>query len=660
MQKKKLHLSKRYNSAFFKYTNQQVFDRREKLFLENKKGKKRNNKKYLETSRNGYTNLKQKLFNEKNIFQYLKTLQLLNSNDNDNNNNGFFQTITNFNEINKKYTIKNKENSIKKNNLQNLFNLTETNIIKQKKRLYNNNSTKNNLTINFQKFFNIKDEKNYSRNKQKLIINDYNYKGIKELLLIKKEKELNDVKNNEDKEKSDGIKTLKLFQFNCLKEGSREYIKKTNNYNTINYSYNTKKERIIRLEEIYNNNNGYYKYSYNSLLNSKKLFNKFMNQISEYLKFLSMKIKKEILENSKLINEILNLKNEIEVVGSKIKKTELEKNNIIRWLYFQIQLKEKKLNLPDYYKVILEYNNINNRNFQKQSIRKKKVMGINYNDLKKNNDVNNEDDNVINNFVELNGINIKIEEYKKIKAYKNKLIYETPELFNEALLNLENNILKLIKYQDSLRENILFLKKEFYKVENEKNTLENYINNKLKNNESELNKIKTTLSGKTIFNNCFDNINKKKDSIIFIKIMNIYENLKTIEKNNKNKNKNKNILEKDIINILKYIEVKTDELINNVNSYNKDECKTSMKSFIFKIKLEIDKNHKKEKAELQKIKQRERYIKLYEEIEAKNNKIYTLPRKKLDISRIKSKQKKVKIIKKEKKEESNLDDFLHE
>ena len=35
-------------------------------------------------------------------------------------------------------------------------------------------------------------------------------------------------------------------------------------------------------------------------------------------------------------------------------KIELEKNKILRWVYFQIKLKEKKLILPNYYKLILE------------------------------------------------------------------------------------------------------------------------------------------------------------------------------------------------------------------------------------------------------------------------------------------------------------------
>ena len=55
-----------------------------------------------------------------------------------------------------------------------------------------------------------------------------------------------------------------------------------------------------------------------------------------------------------LEEEILKLKTEISIIETKILKVEHEKNMIIRWIFFQISLKEKKLILPIYYKYIIE------------------------------------------------------------------------------------------------------------------------------------------------------------------------------------------------------------------------------------------------------------------------------------------------------------------
>ena len=69
-----------------------------------------------------------------------------------------------------------------------------------------------------------------------------------------------------------------------------------------------------------------------------------------------LEIQKEIEKtlNINLEEEILKLKTEISIIETKILKVEHEKNMIIRWIFFQISLKEKKLILPIYYKYIIE------------------------------------------------------------------------------------------------------------------------------------------------------------------------------------------------------------------------------------------------------------------------------------------------------------------
>lgn len=670
MPKKKIEISKRNNSAFFKYSNQEVFERREKEFFKNKKEKNYTLHIYPFTSRNRYRNIKQKFIKEKNIIQYLKTLQSLNSEIQNISNKDYFQTIsynTKIDNLKKRIkTCKNKKNTYYNNNI---FNLTETGNIKKKSLLYNNNnSAKYYHTIASNKINNI----NYIKNKNIRTKNDYNYQDINQLLLTKKQKKLNDLKTNESQEKIDKIKDLKILQFNPVKEGFRDYIEKIRKYDLIQYSTKVKNERAIQLKEIYNNKIEFYKDTYNTLFKSKKLFErKFLIKISEYLKFLSIKIQKEIHENTKLINQIRKNKWEIEMINTKMKKLESEKANIIRWLYLQIQVKEKKLYLPDYYKHIIESNNrkkihllskTKNNNIKKEKEKKIFKNNINLKSSLFNNELNNEKINSDNNIIDLNGNRIDNEEYLRIRKYKNELIYKTPEQFNEALLNLENNNLKLINYKDNLKENIFFLKKEFNKTLKEKENLENYFNSKITNNESELKEIKSTMNINSKYNIYLETKKKNKMSILYSKVFFIYTNCKSID--NDTEDINENILkitpEEKIINLLRYIEIKVDRIINKINSYIKKERNISIKDFLLKIKLLIDKAHKNEKAQIQKLNQKEKYKKLCEKIEARNNKIYIIPKKKLDISKIKSKKNKIVEKKIEKKEEKNLQDFLQE
>jgi hypothetical protein len=48
------------------------------------------------------------------------------------------------------------------------------------------------------------------------------------------------------------------------------------------------------------------------------------------------------------------IKKEINQIETKIKKFEFEKNNIIKWIYFQILIKEKIYNLQYYYMTLIE------------------------------------------------------------------------------------------------------------------------------------------------------------------------------------------------------------------------------------------------------------------------------------------------------------------
>ena len=598
-------------------------------------------------------------------------------------------------------SIETKEEDININKNDNIFSLTLTNDGKKNKRLYNNNSSKyyhtmNNIFKTDKSDSNIifRNKKN-KENEKMTVINNYNYKDIKQLLIFKAEKERDDIKNNQKTKYNEKQIDFKNKKFFPLKEGFKKHIEKMHQNYLVDFSISVKKERSTRLEEVYNNQIEYYKETYDTLIDSKKLFEEqYLNKTVEYLKFLSIKIEKEKLINSNLLEEIMALKNEIENINTRIKKAEFDKSNIIRWLFLQIQLKEQKLSLPSYYRAVFEYNvfymgrpvlpvkkesNIVKKDFKLKTMKKMKVTFDN--EAVAENKMNKRENSQRNNTIDLNGTKVNIEEFERIKKYKEDLIYPTVDKFNEALINIENHNLKLIEYNDALRDQLFLYKKEYNKLKDEENKLDNSLTNKIRYKEDELILVKSIANGR-INNDITANLKKyylkedkktrsksknkqNKKSILHKKVLDIYNICKIFENNycdesEEMKDNKKKTIGEEIINMLKYIEFQVNEIIKKVYSYHSNNDKMPIKKFIFKIKFEIEKEHRKEKAELQKFLIREKNRKLYEEIESRNKKIYFLPRKKVDIS-ILNYQKKRKIrIKSENQDENDLEEFLGE
>ena len=724
MQEKNNNFSKRHNSALFKYSNQEVFDRRENQFISDKIKKNLYHTIHCKSKNNTHIhhrNLKQKFLNNKNILNYLKTLIIFDSNEIQ--KDSLFETISFHNELElDKMKSKRKLKSIKKihqklkslekkednntniNNNNNIFSLTLTSDSIKNKRLYNNNSSKYyNTMSNFFKTdksdSNIifRNKKN-KENEKMSVINNYNYKDIKQLLIFKAEKERDEIKNNIKTEYNEKLIYYKIKKYFPLKEGFKKHIEKLHQNYLIDFSTSVKKERSSRLEEVYNNQIEYYKETYTTLIDSKKLFEeKYLNKTVEYLKFLSIKIEKEKLINSNLLEEIMTLKNEIENINTRIIKAEYDKSNIIRWLFLQIQLKEQKLALPSYYRAVFEYNIYNmerhlsivppvkkESNFIKREFKvkpsKKYKVTFNENENVIENKVKRENSQRTN-IIDLNGTKINIEEFQRIRKYKADLIYPTVDKFNEALINIENHNLKLIEYNDALRNQLFLLKKEYNKLKDEENMLDSSLTNKIRYKEDELSLVKSIAKGRI---NCGITTNLKKyylkedkrtksknknkqnkNSILHKKVLDIYKICKIFvnnyfDENEEIKENKKKTNGEEIINMLKYIEFQVDELIKKVYSYHSSNDKMPIKKFIFKIKFEIEKEHRKEKAELQKLLIREKNKKLYEEIESRNKKIYFLPRKKIDISTLGYQKKKKIKIKSENEDGNDLEEFLGE
>ncbi len=199
-----------------------------------------------------------------------------------------------------------------------------------------------------------------------------------------------------------------------------------------------------------------------------------------------LEIQKEIEKtlNTNLEEEILKLKNEISIIETKILKVEHEKNMIIRWIFFQISLKEKKLILPIYYKYIIEeteenikkifdnpYNFKEDENIKiyertkqirKNSIRRtirKNTAGSFY-ENKSNTQKNEININIYKN--------ISFKEAQRIRNYKYQLCFSNPDELIDTIKKYENKNIKFIEYYNDLKNSIFQLKKEKEEIEKEK------------------------------------------------------------------------------------------------------------------------------------------------------------------------------------------------
>ena len=282
-------------------------------------------------------------------------------------------------------------------------------------------------------------------------------------------------------------------------------------------------------------------------------------------------------------------------------------------------------------------------------------------------------------------------EYLRIKEYKNNLIFKNAEEFHEGLLSIEKEDLRLIEYNDFLKEKIFWLKKELDKVIKEKNKNNNIFNSNLRTNLNELHHLKqrhSTLEStfkyleknKNInkYNNRSNNKikNKKRNKsanitykkaevkkadkkLLYLKINKIFNLCKLVKfKNQKDyeilDEKRKLLKNDEILYYFVYIEYSVNYLLTEMNKYlnNHKDGEKGLKKIIF----DIERSHRIKKAEEMKKHLREKYIKLEYEINKKNNKIYFLPYKKVkDVRKI----KKEKIIIEDKgNKQPDFEDFI--
>ena len=371
---------------------------------------------------------------------------------------------------------------------------------------------------------------------------------------------------------------------------------------------------------------------------------------------LSRQTEKEKIVNSNLLVDKISLMRQITKLQNNLSKLKEEKNTILKWIYLEIKIKEKKTDLPQYYQDIIE-----NKNNLDCIIKKYKLK-----------------DNILNE-----------KEYNRIKSYKNELIFKNIEQIYAIYENLEKKIFyDLNKKLDNIND-IKSLKNDLKscsmkKMENkedeknnddkndetpfeekEKEYLKELKNLKFKNNElnDEYSKI---AHYKILLNDnhkiSFYNFGYDKNSItkfekegeiskLFTIAMNLYEeeikaNFKSIV--NKIKWKYSVSEEKIILDILDYTEKVVNFLHEEKKYYNSDEkLKFKYKSVWDEIEKEAKNKKLIKQLELQEQLLTARKEKIQQRL---NNKIYYKPYRKVDFEfylreKNKNKAKKSKSVK---------------
>ena len=536
-------------------------------------------------------------------------------------------------------------------------------------------------------------------NKEKTKYKDYSF--------IKTEQNKNYWDRITSEEYAKNVLDAKLSQYD-KSVSYRDYLNKLNEQKIYNYTSRAKTERLRRLEEAYQSQVEFYKDSIISFQKSKKLLeNDFSNKITDYTKYISTKKEREKIKESSIRQQIMDYRKDIEQIKTKINKIELDKKNIIKWIFLQIQMKEKKLKLPEYYKsIIMDYNKNKSSKrlfykndekndssfFDKKKLNKKVILKLK--------DSFAIDDKIVKNRELFNSNNngstdkyIRVEEYKRILNYKNNLIYKTPEELKDRLISLEKGNLVLLQYKDILHSQLFKYKKELESFMKERSNFENE-NRKIGGWEKELNNIKniadknkkiaSVIKNKKLSNlkKNLDNNNEKsghskiKNNYINdtdkykLKNMSLYKNIYNIfeicQKVGSNLSycseiihlvKRKiNTKEKEMLLMLEFIELTVDYLIMSINK--KKNQGQEIKALVKNIKANIDKEHKLEKAKMQIILDMKKINSLEEKVEKRYNKINFLPNRKKNFTEFKF-NKKEKNNNKNINKKHQIQDYLY-
>ena len=436
-------------------------------------------------------------------------------------------------------------------------------------------------------------------------------KEIKKNINILKNIILNEEQQKERKERGEYLASKHLIKKNEIiskhnvKEKSlNNFIINMKHYLIDKYTLDVKNEKFKVINETNKNkfenvNDAIRELNSNSKLFSENFYPSFNEYIKKFAKLRDAEKQKDLI----YLNKIYFLQKKISILKNKINKCQNEKDQLMRALFLQIKIKEKKLHLPEYYKDIL----INN--YDKKEIKEKY------------------------------GKNITEKEIDRIFEYKNaNSIINEDDVVIEKIKRLENDNIELMNNYNKIRSNIFYLKKYKNKVEDEikKDTtsdIDNMIIIKEKVLENIIKKHKK-LSQDKIFLIKNKTKKKKKHSTLYYKIELLFNNLNNYKKFDFSQKISEKIEgefteEMQIIQIIKKIERIASYILEKNRQYlinNKEQMQTLQNLLAKKKKIEKT-NEQKRNIIIKFEKERK---KIFE----KNSKILFLPKRKLSIFNI--------------------------
>ena len=512
-----------------------------------------------------------------------------------------------------------KSNSINKINQNQKFN--RNSYIKKNKsfvRSYTNDNDINNIS-------NIL--KNANKNKKDM-----------DIILLKKIKlntknDDNDLINNEDeylKNKS-LLKKQKILEQSILGNQSvNEYINDFRKIILDKYNLKIKNEKVKVVNENIDNKLNKIKDDLKDLETNSELFIKnFYPKFNEYIKFFMKQQEIERQKNMYYINKVYLLEKNIAMIKNKINKCQNEKEYLMREMFLQICIHEKKLDLPKYYKDIL----LNDFSYEKVK--------------------------------EKYGQEITEDEYNRVSGYINSLDISDMEMVLDKLNQLTNNNIELINSYNKARENHLRYKKYQKKVEEEvNNDVQKEIDNLIIEKEKQLNilmkKYKLTekdLSNVLKYVSKSNNI-RTKHGKLYTKIEYILDNLNNnlhYEFDFDDRIKGTITEEKIIIQMLRKIEI---IITMFLAQYKNDKIIYPEKVKYFKNIF--DKDKKIQKAKEQKIFLFQKLEKEREKIFERYNKILFLQNRKIYIKKLTKTKSFDKDLSKHEEKKDKIDDFLYD
>ena len=257
------------------------------------------------------------------------------------------------------------------------------------------------------------------------------------------------------------IKRLNILQF----IPRNEYIDKTKLINALHFSNRNKLERYHQYLKTKNNCKKSFERNIYQLQKSKDFIEKkYTKEYKEYIKFLRNKLETEYAIKLQLLNEENKNIFEINKLKKKIENIKNIKKDLIKWLYLQIEVKEKLIKIPEYYKKIIE------DNISLSEINKKQKIKINYN------------------------------EYDRIMNYRGKNVYNDVNDFLKEINNLEansifilNNNYELMDEDKAIKNEYIELKKQYMIKINGENAKISELMNDLKNKKKKNIQLKNEL-----------------------------------------------------------------------------------------------------------------------------------------------------------------------